>query len=194
MDVFAETGWFEVSAERSTQIYQWDGYGLWLQFPAGASANFRIKVVSSRNFELPEGAELVSPVYLLSCDREIGGPVRVELQHCARVNHEGVRSGLRFIMCKAKFPYQFELCGGQFRSSSSYGRMELELCSKFVAIVWWPMAWGPEKPQVDFLFLAKLYYEKQQQQSTSVVHTVIVPNMEISAKVGEANILYEHYN
>ena len=49
--------------------------------------------------------------------------------------------GLSFAICKAEPPYLFELCEGQFRSRSSYGRMEMNckktsigICEEVVAL------------------------------------------------------------
>ena len=187
VEVIAETR-FEPSAKKSSLIYQWEGHGLRLQLPEGSACSFGIKAVQSSRFELPKGTELVSPVYLVSSEGEVGGAVGVELQHCARVKEEEQWSGLSFVVCKvekAEPPYQFELCEGQFRSSSSYGKMELEFSTKLVAIVRILMGWGPT---ADFMFQAKLYYLKQQ-QSTTLLHFVIVPRLDISTKV---NVVCEY--
>jgi len=184
VEVFAETR-FEVSAERSPLTYQWEGHGLRLQLPEGATASFTIRAVWSSKFELPKGTELVSPVYWVSCEGEVGGPVGVELQHCARVREEGQWSGLSFAVFKVEKtepPYQFELCEGQFNSRSSYGRLEVEFSSRLVAIIRWILGWGPEQPTSDPMFLAKLYYQ-QQQLSATTAHFVVVPQVDIT-KVG----------
>ena len=182
VEVFAETR-FEVNNERSSLTYQWEGYGLWLQLPEGATASFTIRAVWSSRFELPEGTELVSPVYWVSYKGEVGGPVGVELQHCAHVREEGQRSGLSFAVCKmenALPPYQFVQREGQFSRRSSYGRMEMAISSTLVAIVR-----RVKQPTSDPMFLAKLYYkqQQQQQQSPTIAHTVMVPQLDMTTKV-----------
>lgn len=186
MDVYAETR-FVVSAEKAPLTYRWEGNGLNLHVPEGTSASFSIKAVWSSDFELPEGTELVSPVYLVSCEGEVGGAVGVELQHCAQVNQEDQNSGLDFVVCKVekeKPPYQFEVCRGQFSNASSFGRVEVKFSSKFLAIIRWIAGWGPSQvPQAAPTFLAKLYYQQQQQQSNTTVHFVIVPKLDMLTKV-----------
>ena len=179
MEVFAETR-FEVSDERSSLTYKWEGHGLRLQIPEGSTASFHIKVVWSNKFELPKGMELVSPVYWVSYEGKIGGQVVVELQHCARVREEGQSSGLSFAVCNVEKegpPYWFELCKGQFSNQSSYGKQEVEFSSKFMAIVRWT-----GQPTSDPMFLAKIYYH-QQQLSETTAHIVMVPRVDLT-KVG----------
>lgn len=196
--MYAETR-LDVTAENSPLIYHWKGYGLTLQFPEETKASLRLKVVSSCNFELPEGTELVSPVYSVSCEGKVGGPVGVELQHCARAREEGQHSGLKFVVCKAEPPYKFELVEGLFSSSSSYGRMEVKFSGKYMAVVRWILGWpDAEQSTADLMFLAKLYYH-QYQQSKATVHVVIVPKVDASNTVSEIyktvqNIHFAEFN
>ena len=187
MYAYAETK-FLVRAEKAPLTYRWEGYGLNLYVPEGTTASFSIKAVWSNSFELPDGTELVSPVFLVSCERKVEGPVGVELQHCARVREEGEKSGLSFVVCKVekpKPPYQFELVEGQFSSSSNYGRVEVDFCSKIMAVT------RQRGHSPDLMFQAKLYYQ-QVQQSKPVVHFVIVPKHDTSIKVGEVHNSYVH--
>ena len=180
VEVFAETK-FEVNGERSSLTYQWEGYGLWLQLPERTTASFIIRAVWSSKFELPEGTELVSPVYWVSYKGEVGGLVGIELQHCARVRQEGEGSGLSFAICSledSEPPYQFKQCEGQFSRRSSYGRMEVEISSALVAIIR-----RVKQPTSDPMFLAKLYYQ-QQQLSVATAHIVVVPLVDMAKTVG----------
>ena len=187
VEVFAETR-FEVSAERSPLTYQWEGHGLRLQLPEETTASFSIRAVCSSRFELPEGTELVSPVYWVTCEGEVGGWVRVEVQHCARVRQEGQWSGLSFAVCKvekAEPPYWFELHDGQFSSRSSYGRVEVKFSRSLVAIIRCIQRWGPQQPTADSMFLTKIYYH--QQQLTTTAHFVMMPQVDLS-KVGVVSV------
>ena len=184
MKAYAKTT-LEVSVERATQIYQWEGYGLSLHVPKGTKANFTLKAVSSKKFKLPEGTELVSAVYWVSCEGKVGGPVGIEMQHYARVRQEGMCSCLSFAISKPKLPYRFELCEGQFRSGSNYGRMEMSFSDLILTTVKrieveMPLAfvkkllhWGRDTVTADPKFQAMLYYELLQQ--STIVHFVIVP-------------------
>ena len=188
--MYAETR-VVVSAEKAPLTYRWEGYGLNLHVPEGATASFSIKAVWSSSFELPDETELVSPVFLVSCEGKFEGPVGVELQHCARVRKKGQKSGLSFVVCKVKRPkppYQFELVDGQFSSSSSYGKVEVNFCRRIMAVT------RQRGQNPDPMFQAKLYYQ-QKQQSKSLVHFVIVPKLDISIKVGEVhnNYVYTLY-
>ena len=190
VETYAETT-LEVSVERAAQTYQWEGYGLSLHVPKGTKTYFNLKAVSSKKFELPEGTELVSAVYWVSCEGEVGGPVGVELQHCARVREGGKSSGMSFAVCRAVPPYQFELCEGQFRSGSNYGRMEMGFSDWFLTTVRRiaverPLTFvrnllhlGPKQESAVAMFLAKLYYEQQQQLPSATAHFVILPYLEI---------------
>ena len=179
VDVYAETS----IAEISHSTYEWEDFGLRLHLPVRANASFSIKAVWSSRFELPKGTELVSPVYWVSHKGKAGGPVGVELQHCARVMQDGEKSGLSFIVCKvenAEPHYHFELCKGQFSSRSSFGSVELEFRSMLVAIVRSVMR---KQPTSDPVFLAELYYQ-QNQLEYATLHIVVVPKLDISTKVG----------
>ena len=179
VEVYAETI-IEVIAGKT---WKWEDFGIRLNLSFRAIANFSIKVVWSSRFELPKGTELVSPVYWVSHKGKVGGQVGVELQHCARVMQDGEKSGLSFIVCKvenAEPHYHFELCKGQFSSRSSFGSVELEFRSMFVAIVRSVMG---KQPTSDPVFQAKVYYQQNQPEYTTV-HIVVVPKLDISTKVG----------
>ena len=183
MKAYAETK-FEVRAERSSLTYEWKNHGLRIRLPEQATASFHIKAVWSSRFELLEGTELVSPVYWVSYEGEVGGQVGVELQHCARVRAEGQQSGLSFAVCKlekAEPPFRFELCEGQFSSRSTYGRMEVGISRMLVAMVRRVKEWGREQTTADPTFLAKVYYHQQQSRVTA--HIMMVPQLELTVKV-----------
>ena len=182
VEVYADTR-FEISAPMT---FQWEGYGFRIQLPEVVSTSFTIKAVWSDKFELPEGTELVSPVYWVSCEKKVGRLVGVDLQHCARVREEGQQSGLSFAVCKvekAEPPYKFKLCEGRFSSRHNYGRTEVEISSTFLAIIRRVRSEGREQPTADPMFLAKLYYERQQ-LSTTTAHIMIVPQLDMSTTVG----------
>ena len=188
VEVLATTR-FEVNAERRPQTYQWEGHGLSLHVSKGTSASFTIRAVWSSKFKLPKGTELVSPVYWVSCEGVVGGPVGVELQHSTRVG-EKVRDlfALKFAVCKvekAEPPYQFDLSEGQFSTVSSYGRLEVVSSSTLLAILWYK----PWQSDIVPMFQARLYYHKQK-QSTILVHFVIVPKHEMSTKVRAVQKLF----
>ena len=182
VEVFAETK-FEVNAERRT--YQWEDHGLSLHVSKGTTASFTIRAVWSSKFVVPVNVDLVSPVYWVSCEEEIEDLVEVEMQHYALLGDQSQRTKLRFIMCtleNAKPPYTFQVLEGheQFSSVSSYGRQRVKLYNSLLAIV--RIITPSQVPVPDPVFQARLYYQ-QEQQSTTVVHFVIVPKHEMSNEV-----------
>ena len=61
-----------------------------------------------------------------------------------------------------------------FTNESSYGRLEVEFCSKIIATVR-----SSDDPTLDPMFLAKLYYY-QQRLSQATAHFVVVPQVDLT--------------
>ena len=173
MEVLAETK-FLFRGDKSAMVYTWEGYGLKLHVPAGSSASFRAQIVYSTKFELPEGTKSVSPFYWVTSKGELTGRVGVEIQHCA----EGMDcSGLRFAAYKVEkqktTAHVFkEYASAQFSSVhvSSYGRIDVNFSSWMFQIR--RMLNSDNAP----VFLAQLYYCKQQMET----NIVILPNAVMS--------------
>ena len=124
---------FTVSAEGGS--FQWEGYGLKLHVskdslsPGKAECRINIKVSLSGQFQLPEGSDLLSPVFWISAPCKFTKPVTLEIQHCALTEDETVLSKLSFVsaICsQMDLPYRFtQVDGGVFTTNSTYGSIQL---------------------------------------------------------------------
>ena len=94
-----------------------------------------IKAGLSGQFFFPDGSQLVSCVYWLSCSQKFLKSVTLDIEHCASVHDSSQSSSLRFVVAKcsqAELPYQFkELKRGTFSPQSSYGSMQVSQFSLF---------------------------------------------------------------
>ena len=124
--------------------YHWKEHGLKLYAPANAMeqkadpVTLNIQAIHSDGIQLPENVELVSGVYVVTFPQQIFQPVRMELQHCASLEHPHQLPSLSFVTAKSMQglpPYQFQLLpGGIFPAKASYGNIQLSQSSG-VAIV-----------------------------------------------------------
>ena len=124
---------FTVSTEGG--LFHWEGYGLRLHviedsLPAGtAECRINIRVSLSGQFQLPEGSDLLSPIFWISATCKFTKPVTLEIQHCALTEDEAVLSGLSFVFTKCSqrdLPYRFRQAdGGVFTTHSTYGSIQL---------------------------------------------------------------------
>ena len=125
---------FTVSTEGGS--FEWKGYGLRLHVPkdslsAGtAECRINIRVSLSGQFQLPEGSDLLSPVFWISAPCKFAKPVTLEIQHCAFAENESALSNLSFALTKCSqkdIPYRFrQVDGGVFTKHSTYGSIELK--------------------------------------------------------------------
>ena len=136
MEVFAETRF--IVKGRHSQTFKWEGYGLKLSIPEGAILSesvIYIKVGLAGQFELPPGAQLVSPIYWLYCDNDFQHPITLELQHCSSIKNQSKNSSLCFIVAECsqqELPYKFKfLDEGTFSQHSPHGSVEVEHFSLF---------------------------------------------------------------
>ena len=125
---------FTVSTEGGS--FHLEGYGLRLHvpkdsLPAGmGECKINIRVSLSGQFQLPEGTDLLSPVFWISAPCKFTKPVTLEIQHCALAEDEAVLSNLSFVSanCSQKdLPYRFkQVSGGVFTKHSTFGSIKLE--------------------------------------------------------------------
>lgn len=173
--VLAETK-FLFRGDKSALIYTWGGYGLRLHVPAGSSASFTARVIHSENLELPEGTESVSPMFWVSSEGEVTGPVGVEIEHWAEITDEEGYSHLGFMGYKLEKQAPFELkeYRGQFSSSLNFGRIDVDFSE------WWFTIKRTLRRNAP-MFQAKLYYRiMQPSEGEREAHIVIAPDSSIS--------------
>ena len=129
VQVIGEVG-FTVPAEGGS--FHWRGYGLRLHIPKDslpAKCRIDIKVSLSGQFQLPEGSDLLSPVFWISAPCKFAKPVTLEIQHCALTEDESSLSGLSFVSAKCSqrdLPYKFiQMDGAVLTTHSPYGSIRL---------------------------------------------------------------------
>ena len=115
--------------------FEWRGYGLRLHvaggsLPAGiGECRINIKASLSGQFELPQGSDLLSPIFWISTPCKFTKPVTLEIQHCALGEDETVMSDLSFVSARCsrkELPYRFrQMDEGVFTTYSSYGSIQL---------------------------------------------------------------------
>ena len=178
---------FTISTEGGS--FHWEGYGLRLHvpkdsLPAGmGECRINIRVSLSGQFQLPEGTDLLSPVFWISAPCKFTKPVTLEIQHCALTDHEAVLSNLNFVSanCSQKdLPFRFkQVGGGVFTKHSTYGSIKLEHFSGV------SVAGSEETPRS---YCAHVYHTKKMDYEWRF-YFVIIPDLEAKNTV---NFLLMH--
>ena len=108
------------------QKVSWDNHGFCLTIPKGAvpsgdTVSVAVKAILAGQFELPEDAQLVSAIYLVSASKTFLKEVSVQIQHCARITSEEEASNYKMIVGKSsqeRLPYTFQIRDGVFLPGS----------------------------------------------------------------------------
>ena len=72
--------------------------------------------------KVPEGSELVSALYWISCSTEFTKPVEIDIQHCSANVEES--TSLKFVRAETtrmELPYTFQIMDGDFPADTGYG-------------------------------------------------------------------------
>ena len=143
--------------------FEWRGYGLRLHVPEGSlpigvgECKINIRVSLSGQFQLPQGSDLLSPVFWITALYKFTKPLTLEIQHCALTEDEAALSSLSFVYtnCTQRgLPYKFKMLdGGVFTTHSSYGSLSLTHFSGIGIIGRKRTAWS---------YCAHLYYTMNQ--------------------------------
>ena len=130
---------FTVSTQGGS--FEWKGVGIRFYVGKGSlpasveECRINVKASFSGQFQLPEGSDLLSPVFWISASCKFTKPVTLEIQHCAVREDETALSGLTFVSAKCSqkdLPYKFrQVEGGVFTTHSSYGSIQLNHFSGF---------------------------------------------------------------
>ena len=180
---------------RHRQTFKWEGHGLKLSIPEGAIQSseaesvISIKAGLAGQFELPAGAQLVSPTYWLYCKHIFQQPVTLELQHCATIRNH---SSLCFIVAKCSqklLPYKFKfLDKGTFSELSSYGSVEVQQFSIFGLVIRFIMQLfvQPPPPQPRRYFSQLFYFDKG--KNTWQLDFIITWNQDLCITVSKNTI------
>ena len=136
--------------------FEWKGYGFRIHIPKGAlptdlsECTIHITASLSGQFQFPEGSELVSGVYWLSCPVKFAKPVTLDIQHCVAIERPQQNSLLTFARAhcsQRQLPYKFDVMeGGEFSLGSSYGSISVKHFSCFTILQYIPSLVGFSQP------------------------------------------------
>ena len=112
----------------SSQLLNWEEYGLRIAIPQGAvqqsdTVEVAITALVGGEFILPEDTELVSAVYAISVSKPLLKPVQLEIQHCVSIEKSAHSNYLSFATAHSDCPpYHFQpVKGGKFSIGNRYG-------------------------------------------------------------------------
>ena len=160
----------------------WGQYGIRMHFPdhtteASSTHSSRTSIhgtvsllsVDHDDYIFPEGIELVSAVYNISAEQPFPEPVTVEIQHCVPLYRDDNASQLEmsFIIADTQHgpPYIFqELPGGEFKTGSSYGKIQCLHFSDIAIKIKWKFGYSIR------LFAATYYPEKNRARFAVTKH------------------------
>ena len=135
------------------QSFEWKGYGFRIHIPKGAlptdisECTIHITASLSGQLQFPEGSELVSGVYWLSCPVKF---VTLDIQHCLAIERPQQNSLLTFATAQCsqrQLPYKFDVMeGGEFSLGSSYGSISVKHFSCFAILQYIPSLVGFSQP------------------------------------------------
>ena len=158
------TKYFHVEGENAHPLI-WKGFGFELHLPEHTflpkeECCIRVDAVIGGDFDIPEGVEPVSAIYVISVTTKLCQLSLLKIQHCVDLDRAHPDSGLSFYRASYKEsspPYRFKCVpGGRFDVLNKYGVLELPVfCAKFIGkdqgltIVWK----GMTHPPVDWVQL-----------------------------------------
>ena len=116
------------------KVVDWPGRGLKITIPDGALLqgecyNISVKLVTSKEFEMPSDTKVVSGFYWIFSSLEFLKPVNVQLQHCVHIDNEQLASKLTFAIARCdqeQLPYKFKIRNGIFLPNENYGSLSLK--------------------------------------------------------------------
>ena len=135
------TKYFHVEGEKAHPLI-WEGFGFELHLPEHTfllkeECCIRVDAVIGGDFDIPEGVEPVSAIYVISVTTKLRQPSLLKIQHCVDLDKVHPDSGLSFYRASLKEsspPYHFKrVPGGRFDVLDKYGELELPVfCAKFI--------------------------------------------------------------
>ena len=120
------------------EILTWEEFGFKLNVPnrtSTKSCKISVKAMISGQFEIPEGTELVSVLYAVSCSETLNKPVTIEIEHCVNLENDEDCQYLSFGIARyyqSTPPYTFEMVDdGIFSPHSKFGKIKRSFFSVF---------------------------------------------------------------
>ena len=176
----------DMDFNKNTKSIEWVGYGLKITTKESIEFNIHVDIVQLTDICLPEGTELISPLYYFKAD-EIKHPVEVEMQHCGIIKpneniDEKEFDEFCFVFAKDNEPpYRFEKADKRLYSCdfrSSIGTMTTTSFS------FWAVAKKTKKSLHNLRHLARLYYSSSKGLPTQLT-LVIAQNTEATKTVSK---------
>ena len=171
---------------------QCEEHGIVMDFPENETKKEIITTVtsldiSSGNYVLPDGAELVSAVYQISVGEALPSPVDVEIQHCVRLSNSDEALSMTFVRSESEQgpPYHFTVIdGGQFEPNTRYGKIELSRFSNIALVLLkFKRLLTPPVVCASNLFWRLIGPGKYE------VHVVVTKDLEDTITVGDLNFI-----
>ena len=122
------TKYFHVEGENAHPLI-WKGFGFELHLPEHTflpkeECCIRVDAVIGGDFDIPEGVEPVSAIYVISVTTKLRQPSSLKIQHCVDLDRAHPDSGLSFYRASLKEsspPYRFKrVPGGRFDVLNKY--------------------------------------------------------------------------
>ena len=166
----------------NTSSIEWVGYGLKVITKESIESNIHVDIVQLSDICLPEGTELISPLYYFRAD-EIKHPVEVKMQHCGIIRpnesiNENEFDEFCFVFSKdTEPPYRFEKADKipcSFDLSSSIGTMTTTSFS------FWAIVKKIYSRLTTKKHLARLYYSSLEKLPTQL--TLVIAQKTEAAK------------
>ena len=149
----------------SPQFLNWEKYGLRITVPQGAlspteSSEIVITAFFGGRYDLPDGTELISAIYVIAVSMPLQRPVKLEIQHCAHLVTDDHTKCLSFVTApiqQSQYPYQFKLQDeGLFYPGNQYGSIWLSEFSVWAIVErLWQYFWPSSK------YVGKMFYEEK---------------------------------
>ena len=107
--------------------------------PSGVTVNVAVKAILAGQFKLPQDAQLVPSIYLVSASKMFLKRVSVHIEHCARITSKEEESNYKMIVgncSQESLPYTFQIRDGIFSQESQLATISVKQFSFIAAIRW----------------------------------------------------------
>ena len=166
--------------KKDTKAVQWNGYGISIEAPKRMNAKINVSMVRSKEFEFPEGTQLVSSAFFIqSFPAPLQHSIELKMEHCVNIESEEQCRELMFGICKKKEPpYKFHIVKDgslvKFHKGSKYGTLTTNSFSMIVILMKEVIGLLSKKE-----YFAGLYYpHNNNYQLPTVIYLNIASNTE----------------
>ena len=161
----------------SPRFLNWEKYGLRITVPQDAlspteSSEITITALVGGHYDLPEGTELISAVYIIAVSSPLQQPVKLEIQHCADLVTEDHTKCLRFAAApiqQSQHVYKFQIQDeGMFYPGNRYGSIWLSKFSPWTILErMWQYFWPSS------IYVGKIFYELEENRCEWIMRFIV---------------------